>query len=157
MPNMDAGTRIIRPQMNILWVNNGERNFFRGHGRANICISAAHRHLRRQRAAACPNWPARRMRTAANEKRRKLSAHNDLREMNKNEYYSFRTTPYSSVPISPSRWPRCTKPARERGTEDDFEAPHTQGSRTKRICGRPSRAVAPARRSWKLYGKAQTR
>jgi hypothetical protein len=37
------------------------------------------------------------------EKLRKTLADSDLREMNKNEYYSFRAHRYSSVPNSPAR------------------------------------------------------
>jgi hypothetical protein len=110
---------------------------------ANIRISAAHRHLCRHCAPATPNWSAQQKRTAAIGKRRKVNAHNDLCEMNKNKCYSFRTIPYSSGQISPSRCPRRTNPTRERGTANDFEAPRFEGYQVKRMCRGPWRTIAP--------------
>jgi len=63
--------------------------------------------------------------------------------MNKNEYYSFRTTPYSSVPIGPSCHGRHTNPTRERGRHTGCEMPVLTHAPHNRMRGGHQKPSAP--------------
>jgi hypothetical protein len=73
--------------------------------------------------------------------------------MNKNEYYSNRPTPYSSVPISPSG--AAGQPERERGRVDGFfEAPHFTDARVKSMQHGLEGPSSPARVPENYTGKS---